>query len=106
MLTIFRDSVSSKDAPFCCPVEGCVERYKTKAFFWQHVSYKHFKKELLSNIPKRVGKYIQCPLCDHKTESPEKRVILFHYAITHKRIHDIFAKKYPDHSLSSSLTKR
>ena len=59
----------------------------------------------MSDIPKRVGKYFHCPLCDHKTESAEKRVILFHYAITHKKIHNIFAKEYPDHVLSSSLDK-
>ena len=107
MSTIFRDSVSSEDALFGCPVEGCAERFKTKPFFWQHVSYKHFKKELLSNIPKRVGKYTQCPLCDHKTESTQKKVILYHYAIAHKIVHDIFAKKYPNHVLSStSLDKR
>ena len=100
-LTIFSDSVSSINDPFCCPVEGCVKIFRTKQFFWQHVSYQHFKEEIMSDLPSRVGKHIQCPLCDYKTESPGKRLILYHYAISHRIIHGIFAKKYPDHVLSS-----
>ena len=59
----------------------------------------------MENIQKREGKYFYCPLCDHKTDSPDVRVILFHYAITHNMIKDIFSEKFPDHILSSSADK-
>ena len=56
----------------------------------------------MENIPKREGKYFNCPLCDHKTESPDSRLILFHYSISHKIVNKMFSKKFPDHLLSNN----
>ena len=104
--SIFRDPVLiGPDPSLRCPVEDCDERFKNKTKFWQHVSYKHFRSELMDSVGKREGKYYHCPLCDHKTESPESRVILFHYAIAHKAVNEIFSRKFPDHILSSSANK-
>ena len=56
----------------------------------------------MENIPKREGKYFNCPLCDHKTESPDSRLILFHYSISHKIVNEMFSKKFADHLLSNN----